>query len=135
MTLRVTARALRAVARLRSSRAAAPLLAQLAFVAPAVGAQAVPAGFEQGIFELRAARIATETVPALLTPTGLVLIPLERAIALTGVPVRQSDSSVAVERARNGGWATLDLRARRITDASGAQPLDAQELVRVDGAY
>ena len=132
MTDRVPERAWRAGAPFRRCRSLLPAALLLAAAVP-VGAQTMPAGFEQGIFELRAARIATETVPALLSPAGRVLIPVDRAIELTGVPARRSDSSVAVERARGGGWATLDLRGRRIVDAAGSHPLDSLELVRVEG--
>ncbi len=96
-------------------------------------AQALPAGFEQGIFELRAARIAAETVVGLLSPSGVVLVPIDRAIALTGMPVRRADSTIVVERSRNTGNATLDYRARRLTDGRVIVQLGAEDLVHVDG--
>jgi hypothetical protein len=135
VTRRVAVRARRAGTRWCRCRQFILLFLLLAAGAPRLAAQAVPAGFEQGIFELRAARVATETVPALLAPSGQVLIPIDRAIALTGVPTRRSDGSFAVERARDGGWATLDVNSRRIIDGSATLPLDAQELVRADGTY
>ena len=101
--------------------------------ARAAGAQALPAGFEQGIFELRAARIAAETVVGLLSPSGVVLVPVDRAIALTGMPVRRADSTLVVERSRNAGNATLDYRARRLTDGPRSVQLGAEDLVHVDG--
>lgn len=136
MTLGVAARARRAgTRRWRSGRQHALACALLAVCAPPLRAQAAPAGFEQGIFELRVARVATETVPALLSPSAVVLVPIDRVLALTEVPSRRSDSTVSIERARNGGWATLDLSRRRIVDASGARALAAEELVRADGVY
>ncbi|HET7187696.1 MAG TPA: hypothetical protein VFI52_06055 [Gemmatimonadaceae bacterium] len=136
MTFRVAARAARAgTHRRRCAPHHAVVAALLAACASPLRAQAVPAGFEQGIFELRVARIATETVPALLSSAGVVLVPIDRVVALTEVPARRSDSTFSVERARNGGWATLDLRGRRIVDASNALPLGAEELVRADGVY
>ncbi len=96
-------------------------------------AQALPTGFEQGIFELRAARIAAETVVGLLSPSGMVLVPVDRAIAITGMPVRRSDSTLVVERARSAGEATLDYRARRLIDGPRIVQLGTQELVQVDG--
>jgi hypothetical protein len=107
----------------------------LSLGAPNARAQALPTGFEQGIFELRAARIAAETVPALLSAGGSVLVPIDRVVALTGVPAHRTDSTLAVERARNAGLATLELRARRIVDASGIAPLGADELVLFEGGY
>lgn len=134
MTLGVAGRATRAgTRRWRSGPHHALTCALLAVCAPQLRAQAAPAGFEQGIFELRVARVATETVPALLSPSGMVLVPIDRVLALTEVPSRRSDSTVSIERARNGGWATLELRGRRIVDASSALPLAAEELVRADG--
>lgn len=100
-----------------------------------VRAQALPPGFEQGIFELRAARIAAETVPGLLAPDGSVLVPVDRAVALTGMPTRRTGSSLIVERARNSGTATLELHARRLVDASGETPLGTNELVQFENAY
>lgn len=108
-----------------------------ALLAPAARteAQATPAGFDQGIFELRVARVATETVPGLLAARGIVLVPIDRVIALTAVPARLTDSTVTVERARGAGSATLELRTRRLVDATGARMLAPDELVRVDGTY
>ena len=107
----------------------------LALAPRAGGAQALPSGFEQGIFELRAARVATETVPALLGPTGAVLVPVDRALALTGVPTQRTDSTITVERARAGGFATLHLAKRHLQDRAGAVQLRDDELVRVEGVY
>jgi hypothetical protein len=112
---------------------AALLLASLAG-APA-RAQAPPPGVEQGVFELRVARIAAETVTGLLTSNGTVLVPLERVLALTGVPVQRTDSSITVERARSGGVATLQLHARRLVDRTGDLALGAEELLLVDGVH
>jgi hypothetical protein len=109
--------------------------ALLALVPSRAPAQALPAGFEQGIFELRAARIATETVPALLGPTGAVLVPLDRALALTGVPTHRTDSTVTVERARAGGAATLHLGRRYLQDRAGVAQLGADELIRFESVY
>jgi hypothetical protein len=121
----------------RPSAIGLPLVALVALIALAarVQAQAVPAGYEQGIFELRVARVATETVSGLLAPNGTVLVPIDRIIALTAVPARLTDSTVTVDRARGGGTATLALRSRRLIDAAGARALGVDELVRVDGTY
>jgi hypothetical protein len=107
----------------------------LCVLASRARAQAVPARFEQGIFELRAARIAAETVPGLLAASGTVLIPIERVIALTGVPAQRTDSSITLERARGAGAATLQLRGRWLVDSSGVSALGADELALVDGTY
>jgi hypothetical protein len=121
--------------RARIGSALALALLALTSGAYAARAQALPTGFEQGIFELRAARIAAETVVGLLAPSGAVLVPVERAIALTGMPTRRGDSTIVVDRARTAGSVTLDLRTRRLTDAVGSRQLSAEELVRFDGAY
>ena len=121
--------------RARIGSAVALALAALCAGARAARAQAAPVGFEQGIFELRAARLAAETVSGLLAPSGAVLVPVERAIALTGMPTRRGDSTIVVDRARNAGSATLDLRTRRLTDASGSRQLSAEELVRADDVF
>jgi hypothetical protein len=132
----VAARAWRAGTPQRRRHLCAATVALALLAAPwMLQAQAVPAGFEQGIFELRVARIAAETVPSLLAPNGAVLVPIDRVIALTGVPARRTDSTIVVERARNGGTATLELRGRRIVEANSAAPLGADELVLADKVY
>ena len=113
------------------------LLLLLALLAPSAAArgQIAPNGYDQGIFELRVARIATETVTGLLAPDGTILVPIDRVLALTGMPARRTDSTIVVERARNAGPATLALVARQLRDDKGVRPLRSEELVRVDGVY
>jgi hypothetical protein len=106
-----------------------------AFIAPPADAQALPAGYEQGIFELRVARIAAETVPGLLSPSGAVLVPLDRAVTLTGVPTRRTDSTITVERARNAGSATLRFASRTLADRIATVQLGADELIRFENVY
>jgi hypothetical protein len=130
MTSRVTGRGLRAGTRSCLARACLALAATA--MAPRAQAQAVPAGFEQGIFELRVGRIASETVTGLLAPSGVVLVPVERVVALTGVPTQRTATSLTVERARGAGLAVLDLRARQLT---GSGALRDDELALVDGIY
>jgi hypothetical protein len=121
--------------RARLGTAVAIALLALAPSARTARAQSLPTGYEQGIFELRAARIAAETVAGLLAPSGAVLVPVERAIALTAMPMRRGDSTIVVDRARSAGSATLDLRTRRLADAAGSRQLSVDELVRVDNVY
>lgn len=136
MTLRVAERLCGAGT--RGARFVTRLFAASALLAVASRpgrAQTLPSGFEQGIFELRAARVATETVPALLGPTGVVLVPVDRALALTGVPTQHTDSTITIERARGGGAATLYLGKRFLEDRAGVVPLREDELIRFEGVY
>jgi hypothetical protein len=122
----------------RAVRRAGLLAAQLVLAcagARVARAQALPAGFDQGIFELRVARVAAETMPGLLSPAGAILLPIERVLAITAMPATRTDSTLTVERARAAGPATLRFVSRRLTDASGAAMLRDDELVRVDGVY
>ena len=104
-------------------------------VAPPARAQDAPAKLEQGIFELRAGRIAAETVIGLLASSGAVLIPIERVVALTGVPTQRTDSSIAIERARGAGLATLQLRRWWLVDSRGISALRADEFAFIDGVH
>ena len=45
----------------------------------------VPAGFEQGVFDLRLARNDGVTSPVLVGPSGRLLVPLAPILALSGV--------------------------------------------------
>ncbi len=123
----------RAAARL--AHAAWQALALALCLGPALHAQAVPEGYEQGIFELRIGRIAAETVPGLLAPSGTVLVPVDRVLALTGMPTRRGDAAITVARARAAGSATLELTARRLREPSGVTALAAEDLVLVDRVY
>lgn len=126
MIRRVAARLARAVG-----------LALLLLVGPArtLRAQAVPEGFEQGIFELRIGRGVAETVPGLLAPSGAVLVPLDRVLALTGVPTSRTDAAITVQRARAAGSATLELTARRLVEPSGATALATEDLVLAEHVH
>jgi len=121
--------------RLRRHLGYAMVIGSLPLMARVLPAQGVPAGFEQGIFELRVARVATETVPALLASSGAVLVPIDRVMALTGVPTQRTDSTITVDRARSGGRATLHLRSRWLVEPGSTAPLGADELVLADGVY
>ncbi|MDB4949792.1 MAG: uncharacterized protein JWM27_2441 [Gemmatimonadetes bacterium] len=95
------------------------------FVCPrAAGAQAgIPAGYQQGIFELHVPELPPQSISALVSDsTGALLLPLRPLLELTGAPYRvEPDSGVArVPRPRGAGTAVLDLRARTLTVLSPA---------------
>lgn len=101
-----------------------------------VQAQGLPAGFDQGILELRVPQLAPVTVPVLVSPRGVVYLPLGQVLALTGLPLERApgDSSVSVPRVHGTGRTTIDV-ARRTMSFGGDSVvrLDSLDLVAIAG--
>lgn len=94
----------------------------------------MPAGFEEALFELFVQGLAPRSVPALVAPSGRVLVPVRAALELTGTPVQASADGTrfTVPGPRGAGTVTLDLAARTLTGLATA-PLAEDEAVLAGG--
>jgi hypothetical protein len=118
-------------------RACAALLgcAGALLCAPATAAaQEVPAGFEEAVFELFVQGLAPRSVPALVAPSGTVLVPVRAALELTGTPYQASadGARITVAGPRGVGTVTLDLAARTLSGPA-TLALAEDEAVRAGG--
>ncbi|MHB1263386.1 MAG: carboxypeptidase-like regulatory domain-containing protein [Gemmatimonadaceae bacterium] len=102
---------------------------------PLVAQGPPPAGFEQGVFELRVGRVVTVTSPVLIGPSGEVLAPLTRVVDLTGLPasIEPGDSVRSTPIAGSDRRALLDLARREIRREGEVIPLAPMEAALVDG--
>jgi hypothetical protein len=96
--------------------------------------QRVPAGYEEGIFDVVAAGLPQSSVPVLVTPRGKFLLPVQRILDPLAVPFRLAADSGVLRVARPGGagTATLWLNEPRRLEAAAMAPLDSDD-VHVDG--
>jgi hypothetical protein len=97
-------------------------------------AQEVPAGFEEAVFELYVQGLPPQSVPALVAPSGTVLLPVRAALSLTGTPgeVSADGTRITVAGPRGVGAVTLDL-ARRTLSGAVTDALAEDEAVRAGG--
>lgn len=96
-------------------------------------------GYDAGLFEIRVARLAAQTVIVQVDPSGRVLLPVDAVLALTGMPVdRQHGDSLLVvplvtRTGRDAGTASLDLRSRTLQLRDSVLTLPAGTVAIVDG--
>lgn len=101
-----------------------------------VRAQGLPAGFDQGILELRVPQLAPVTAPVLVSPQGVVYLPLGQVLALAGLPAERAagDSSVSVPRVRGNGRTTIDVARRTMSfGRDSVVRLDSLDIVAIAG--
>jgi hypothetical protein len=95
----------------------------------------VPAGYEEGLFDVTAPGLPQLSAPVLVTPRGKFLLPIRAILDPLGVPYRISSDSGVLRVARPAGIGTASLwwiDARRL-EVTSAAPLDSDD-VYVDGA-
>ncbi|HEY0994500.1 MAG TPA: hypothetical protein VGD77_00785 [Gemmatimonadaceae bacterium] len=94
-----------------------------------------PAGYEQGVFELRVGRVVGVTSPVLVGPSAEILLPLARVVDLTGLPasIEPGDSLRSTPIAGSDRRATLDLARREIRRDGAVIPLTPAEVAVVAG--
>jgi hypothetical protein len=94
----------------------------------------VPAGFEEAVFELFVQGLPPQSVPALVAPSGKVLLPVRAALSLTGTPgeVSADGARITVAGPRGVGTVTLDLDRRTLSGAV-TDALAEDEAVRAGG--
>ena len=110
------------------------LLPRLTAGTPPLSAQALPAGFDAGLFDLRLPALAPRTVPALVNAAGEVLLPVLPVAAATGIPATLSaDGSLLSLPRLHGGEARLWPDAGLLVVGPDSVRLSAAELQRYDG--
>ncbi|HEX6909276.1 MAG TPA: hypothetical protein VF142_02725, partial [Longimicrobium sp.] len=97
-------------------------------------AQQAPAGFEEAVFELFVQGLPPRSVPAFVSPSGKVLVPVRAALELTGTPVQPAadGARLTVPGPRGAGTVTLDLAARTLSGLVTAS-LAEDEAITVGG--
>ena len=94
----------------------------------------MPAGWEEGIFDVVATGLPQSSVSVLVTPRGKFLLPVQRMLDPLAVPFRFAADSGVLRVTRPGGVgiATLWLNEPRRLEAVAVAPLDSDD-VHVDG--
>lgn len=93
------------------------LLAGAAVLPPRLVGQAVPAGYEQGLFELHAGSLPPATLLVLVGPDGQILLPIRQVLEHTGTPSEMDTTGtvLAVTLPGVGAPVRLDARSGRIS--------------------
>jgi hypothetical protein len=120
------------VTRLRSILAVFSLSALV--VAPLRGQQRLPAGWDEGLFDVVAAGLPQSSISVLVTPRGKFLLPLRAVLDPLAVPYRIATDSGVLRITRPGGIGTASLwwtDPRRLEVAT-ITPIDSDD-VHVDG--
>ena len=120
------------IARLR--RAFGPLAISVLIAAPLRGQQQIPAGWEEGLFDVVAAGLPPSSVSVLVTPRGKFLVPVQAMLEPLAVPYRMSADSGVLRITRPGGigMASLWWSGQRRTEVATIAPLDSDD-VHFDG--
>ena len=97
----------------------------------------MPPGFEEALFELLVQGLPPRNVPALVAPSGRVLVPVRAALELTGTPVQASADGTrfTVPGPRGAGTITLDLAARTLTGLATASLAEDEAVVAGGEGY
>jgi hypothetical protein len=112
-----------------------PLLLSAVCAAPLCAQQHVPAGWEEGLFDVVAAGLPQSSVAVLVTPRGKFLLPVQAVLDPLAVPYQVSSDSGVLRIIRPAGIGTASLwwsGARRL-EVAAITPLDSDD-VYVDGA-
>jgi len=94
----------------------------------------IPAGYEEGLFDVTAPGLPQQSVPVLVTPRGKFLLPVRTILDPLGVPYRVETDSGVLRVTRPAGIGTASawwVGARRL-EVKTAAPLDSDD-VYVDG--
>lgn len=97
-------------------------------------AQELPAGYEQGLFEVRVGSLPAATLMVVVNDAGRVLVPLRGVLELSGTPMQRSASgdTAVIRPTAEGPPVTLDVAGARVLGADTVT-LESGELVRVGG--
>jgi hypothetical protein len=102
--------------------------------APVRGQQRLPAGWDEGLFDVVTAGLPQSAVSVLVTPRGKFLLPVRAVLDPLGVPYRIASDSGVLRVSRPGGIGTASLwwsGTRRLV-VTTITPLDSDD-VHVDG--
>ncbi|HEV3051359.1 MAG TPA: hypothetical protein VGX50_13685, partial [Longimicrobium sp.] len=95
------------------------LLLVAIFVPAHARAQELPAGYEQGLFEVRVGSLPAATLMVVVNDAGRVLVPLRGVLELSGTPMQRSASgdTVVIHPSAEGPPVTLDVAGARVLGA------------------
>ena len=85
------------------------------FVAPLRAQERVPAGWDEGLFDVVAAGLPQSSVSVLVTPRGKFLLPVQAVLEPLGVPYRIAPDSGVLRISQPGGTATPSTTQRQGT--------------------
>jgi hypothetical protein len=127
-------RALRRACIDRVRRVLVPLTLSALCVAPLRAQQRIPAGWEEGLFDVAAAGLPPNSMAVLVTPRGKFLVPVQAMLDPLAVPYRiSSDSGVLrVTRPAGVGTASLWWSGQNRIEIASITPLDSDD-VHFDG--
>jgi hypothetical protein len=110
-----------------------PLLL-FAFLPAPARAQELPAGWEQGLFEVRVGSLPAATLMVVVNDQGRVLVPLRPVLELGGTPMElgASGNTVVIRATPEGPPVTLDVAGARVLGADTVT-LEPGELLRAGG--
>lgn len=110
------------------------LLFLFAIVPARARAQQLPAGYEQGLFEVRVGSLPAATLMVVVNDAGRVLVPLRGVLELSGTPMQRSASgdTVVIRPSAEGPPVTLDVAGARVLGADTVT-LETGELLRAGG--
>ena len=120
------------IARLR--RALVPLAFSVLCAAPLRAQQQIPAGWEEGLFDVVAVGLPPSSVSVLVTPRGKFLLPVQAMLEPLAVPYRVSADSGVLRITRPAGVGTASLwwSGQRHIEVATTAPLDSDD-VHFDG--
>jgi hypothetical protein len=97
-------------------------------------AQDLPAGWEQGLFEVRVGSLPAATLMVVVNDQGRVLVPLRPVMELSGTPMELAagGNTVVIRPHAEGPPVTVDVAGARVLGADTVA-LEAGELVRAGG--
>lgn len=110
--------------------------APMALTAANVRAQEVPEAFEMGIFEISIAELPQLTAPALVSPTGEVLVPLGIVLEQARIPFERGPGGLQpqlIDGSRQPIEGRVEAASRRIQRGDSAIYADSLELVESMG--
>src|SRR5690349_11713811 len=102
--------------------------------APVHAQQRVPAGWDEGLFDVAAAGLPQSSISVLVTPRGKFLLPVREVLDPLAVPYRIAPDSGVMRVSRPGGVGTASLwwTGSRRLEVVATTPLDSDD-VQVDG--
>ena len=111
-----------------------PLSLSALCVAPLRAQQHIPAGWEEGLFDVVTTGLPQSSVAMLVTPRGKFLVPVQAILDPLAVPYRIVSDSALLRVTRPGGIgaATLQWSIPRKLEVAAITPLDSDD-VYVDG--
>lgn len=102
-----------------------------------LGAQAAPAQYDKGLFDLRVGSQLAETDVGLVNDRGAILLPIDRLLTLTGLAAlpQSTDSMRAIPAFGSSTPAELDIAQHVIRRLGQTYPIAPDEVVSIAGTW